>query len=83
MNRNALGRAAARMFACLALSSGMPASAVAFPLISEVFYDAVGSDDGQSFVELYATPGLDHCSNPPVRNRGASTDPPSDDIPIA
>jgi hypothetical protein len=27
------------------------------PLISELFYDAVGTDDGQSFVELYGTPG--------------------------
>jgi hypothetical protein len=32
-------------------------AARAVPLISEVFYDAVGSDDGQSFVELYGTPG--------------------------
>jgi len=27
------------------------------PLLSEFFYDAVGSDDTQSFVEIYATPG--------------------------
>jgi hypothetical protein len=27
------------------------------PLISEVFYDAVGSDNGHSFVELYGTAG--------------------------
>ena len=27
------------------------------PLISDVFYDGVGSDDGQSFVELYGAPG--------------------------
>ena len=33
------------------------APAVAVPLLSEVYYDAVGSDDGQSFVELYGTPG--------------------------
>ena len=26
-------------------------------MISEFFYDAVGSDDGLSFVELYGTPG--------------------------
>ncbi|MDH3214255.1 MAG: PEP-CTERM sorting domain-containing protein [Myxococcales bacterium] len=31
--------------------------ALALPLISEVFYDAVGSDDGHSFVELYGVPG--------------------------
>ncbi len=31
--------------------------ASATPLISEVFYDAVGSDNGLSFVELYGAPG--------------------------
>lgn len=40
------------MSACLAT-----VPAFALPLISEVFYDAVGSDDGQSFVELYGAPG--------------------------
>ena len=49
----------ARIFACLVFASGMPSAASALPLISEVFYDAVGSDDGQSFVELYGTPGTD------------------------
>lgn len=34
-----------------------PHGANAAPLISEVFYDAVGSDNGQSFVELYGDPG--------------------------
>ena len=29
----------------------------ATPLISEVLYDAVGSDNGLSFVEIYGTPG--------------------------
>jgi hypothetical protein len=38
-----------------ALLAAVPAGAL--PLISEVYYDAVGSDDGQSFVELYGTPG--------------------------
>ena len=33
------------------------ASASAFPTISELFYDAIGSDDGWSFVELYGVPG--------------------------
>jgi hypothetical protein len=33
------------------------APAGALPLISEVYYDAVGADDGQSFVELYGVPG--------------------------
>ncbi len=31
--------------------------ASAVPLISEIYYDAVGSDNGQSFVELYGEPG--------------------------
>jgi hypothetical protein len=31
--------------------------AAALPLLSEVFYDAVGSDDGRSFVELWGAPG--------------------------
>jgi len=35
----------------------LPARALALPVISEVFYDAVGSDDGLSFVELYGAPG--------------------------
>jgi len=34
-----------------------PSAAQALPVISEVFYDAVGSDDGRSFVELYGAPG--------------------------
>jgi hypothetical protein len=36
-----------------------PLGAHALPLISEVYYDAVGTDDGQSFVELYGQPGTD------------------------
>jgi len=31
--------------------------AIAAPLISEVLYDAVGADNGYTFVELYGTPG--------------------------
>jgi hypothetical protein len=34
-----------------------PQGASASALISEVFYDAVGSDNGLSFVELYGDPG--------------------------
>jgi hypothetical protein len=42
----------------LAIAGGFaPPTARALPLISEVFYDAVGSDDGRSFVELYGAPG--------------------------
>ena len=39
----------------VALLGAAPAFAV--PLLSEVYYDAVGVDDGQSFVELYGAPG--------------------------
>jgi hypothetical protein len=46
-------RAAAAAFLLLAL----PQVAAALPLISEFFYDATGSDDGRSFVELYGAPG--------------------------
>ena len=49
--------AGTRLLTGLALLLGLPSTAAALPLISEVFYDAVGSDDGQSFVEIYGTPG--------------------------
>lgn len=38
-------------------AAGLPAFAGASPLISEVFYDAVGSDNGWSFIELSGDPG--------------------------
>jgi hypothetical protein len=34
-----------------------PLAAASLPILSEVFYDATGSDDGLSFVELYGQPG--------------------------
>jgi hypothetical protein len=43
--------------AALALVLLGAAPAFALPLLSEVFYDAVGVDDGQSFVELYGAAG--------------------------
>ncbi len=43
----------------LAIGVAAAAPASAFPLISEFFYDAVGSDDGFSFIELFGTPGTD------------------------
>ncbi len=46
-----IGLAAGAALACA------PLPAAALPLISELFYDAVGSDDGLSFVELYGLPG--------------------------
>ena len=55
--RSAGGRSVAVL--ALFLGGGVPAEAVALPLLSEAVYDAVGSDDGRSFVELYATPGTD------------------------
>lgn len=35
----------------------LPAVAPALPILSEVFYDAEGSDDGHVFVELFGSPG--------------------------
>ena len=32
-------------------------AAQALPVLSEFYYDAVGSDDGESFVEIYGLPG--------------------------
>jgi hypothetical protein len=34
-----------------------PSPVRAMPVISELFYDAVGTDDGLLFVELYGAPG--------------------------
>ena len=36
-----------------------PLAANALPILSEVYYDAVGSDDTLVFVELYGAPGTD------------------------
>lgn len=47
------GLVAALGLAALAL----PRPSGALPLLSEVFYDAVGSDNGLSFVELWGAPG--------------------------
>ena len=38
--------------------TGLAAPAAAAPLLSEVFYDQTGSDDGEGFVELWGPPGL-------------------------
>ena len=59
MARNVLCALGARGLAALALLGAIPHPAAALPLISEVVYDAVGSDDGKGFVELYGTPGTD------------------------
>jgi hypothetical protein len=41
----------------LVTSLFVPASGSSLPLISEVFYDAAGSDNGLVFVELHGVPG--------------------------
>ncbi len=46
-------RAAATLF----FAGLLPAASLAAPLLSEVFYDAAGSDNGLSFVELWGVPG--------------------------
>lgn len=44
------------LFGLFSLSlAAMPATAL--PILSEVFYDAIGSDAGRSFVEIYGAPG--------------------------
>lgn len=45
------------LFLAFSLFLAGPASAADSPLISELFYDAVGSDDGLSFVEIWGDPG--------------------------
>ncbi len=55
--RRRRGRAIPPLLLALVASLGVAPAATALPLISEVFYDAVGSDDGQSFVELSGDAG--------------------------
>jgi hypothetical protein len=57
MDRNLLRAVALRSLTALVLIGAAPTSVAGAPLISELLYDAVGSDDGQSFVELYGAPG--------------------------
>jgi hypothetical protein len=59
MTRNVLPTASALVLTALAILLGLPSTAAALPLISEVLYDAVGVDNGLSFVELYGSPGTD------------------------
>ncbi len=49
--------APALALACATVACLLAGPAFALPIISEVFYDAVGSDNGKSFVEIYAAPG--------------------------
>jgi hypothetical protein len=59
MDRHLLRTGGARALGALLLLLGPPSTAGALPLISEVSYDAAGTDDGKSFVEIYGTPGTD------------------------
>jgi len=45
--------------ATLVCGLAAPLGAAAVPVLSEVYYDAVGTDDGQSFIELFGLPGTD------------------------
>ena len=60
-----------------AILAFMPGVTLATPLISEVLYDAVGSDNGQSFVELSGTPGtlLDGMTLEGVNGAGGAIGP--------
>jgi len=51
-----------------------PGDAMALPVLSEVFYDAMGSDDGAGFIEIYGAPGeaLDGLSLEGVNGSGGS-----------
>ncbi len=66
IRRAGAGRARSRARVALTLLSALlstlasillAGTSQAAPLISELFYDAAGSDDGMSFVELHGTPG--------------------------
>jgi len=48
-----------RILSTAALLAALALPAGATPVLSEVFYDATGSDDGHSFVEIYGAPGTD------------------------
>jgi len=48
-------RAGGGLLALLLLAAGAPVAAL--PVLSEVFYDATGTDEGLVFVELYGAPG--------------------------
>jgi hypothetical protein len=60
MDRHLLRTGGARALGgAVVLLLGLASTAGAVPLISEVLYDAAGTDDGKSFVEIYGTPGTD------------------------
>jgi hypothetical protein len=47
-----------RMAAIFVFAGLLPVASVAAPLLSEVFYDATGSDNGYSFVEIWGGAGM-------------------------
>ncbi len=56
-SRGSARRARAAAVATAFFLVGGGGEALALPVISELFYDAAGSDDGSVFVELYGEPG--------------------------
>ena len=54
---NRIHRSIGALLLGVALCPFLPQPARALPILSEVLYDAVGSDNGKSFVEIYAAPG--------------------------
>jgi MYXO-CTERM domain-containing protein len=56
MSQNGVHLAALRALLMVVATAAAP-PATAIPLLSEVYYDAVGTDDGQSFVELWGLAG--------------------------
>ncbi len=77
MHRNVPHTARACSLATLAIVLGLPSTVAALPLISEVFYDASGSDNGAVFVEIYGTAGtsLDGFSIEGVNGSNGSVGP--------
>jgi hypothetical protein len=64
MNGKRMLRHVRSLFAVTALLSAVPASAAT--VISEVLYDAGGTNNGNVFMELFDTPGIVPASTVPV-----------------
>jgi hypothetical protein len=74
--RYTLVRGCLLLFSTAILASA-PVAALATPLLSEVLYDALGSDDGHGFVELSGVPGtlLDGMTLEGVNGAGGAIGP--------